>query len=72
MSWKPNREGRQGAQAVDMFLMDRRCCRGEGRRTATLIRHPEVRAKRASKDAGPSAEAVALRGPLRGHLRVTE
>ena len=32
-------------------------------------RHPEVRAKRASKDA---ARAVALRGPLRGHLRVTE
>jgi cytochrome c553 len=34
-------------------------------------RHPEARAQRASKDAGPGASAVALRGPLRGHLRVT-
>jgi ribosomal protein L11 methyltransferase len=35
-------------------------------------RHPEVRAKRASKDVGRGARAVALRGPLRGHLRVTD
>jgi hypothetical protein len=27
---------------------------------------------RASKDAGPGASAFALRGPLRGRLRVTE
>jgi hypothetical protein len=33
-------------------------------------RHPEVRAQRASKDERPGA--VALRGPLRGHLRVTD
>ena len=36
-----------------------------------LFRHPEVRAQRASKDDGPSASAVVLRGPLRGHLRMT-
>jgi hypothetical protein len=33
--------------------------------------HPEVRAKRASKGDGPNARAAALRGPLRGHLRMT-
>ncbi len=42
------------------------------RTTFGLSRHPEVRAKRASKDVGRGAWAVALRGPLRGHLRVTE
>ena len=34
-----------------------------------LIRHPEVRAKRASKDARPGP--VVLRGSLRGYLRMT-
>jgi hypothetical protein len=41
-------------------------------RTSELVRHPEVAAKRPSKDVGPSAEVVALRGSLRSHLRVTE
>jgi cytochrome c553 len=45
-----------------------------------MIRHPEVRAKRASKDDGPGARRFEgwrqgpgriLRGPLRGHLRMT-
>jgi DNA-binding transcriptional LysR family regulator len=36
-------------------------------------RHPEVRARRASLEGcGPSASAVALRGSLRSHLRVTD
>jgi ribosomal protein L11 methyltransferase len=48
-------------------------CKQRKRRRASVHRHPEVRAKRASKDAGPSARAVALRGSaLRAeHLRVT-
>jgi hypothetical protein len=41
-------------------------------RMSKLVRHPEVAAERPSKDAGPGAEAVALRGSLRSHLRVTE
>ena len=36
------------------------------------IRHPEVRAKRASKGDGPNASGRILRGPLRGRLRMTE
>jgi hypothetical protein len=38
-----------------------------------VTRHPEVPAeRRASKDAAPKSRAVALRGSLRSHLRVTE
>jgi hypothetical protein len=38
-----------------------------------LVRHPEVRAKRASKDAGLGASAIALRGSALcdEHFRVT-
>ncbi len=36
-----------------------------------LFRHPEVTAKRPSKDDGPSASAGILRGSLRSHLRMT-
>src|SRR4029077_16404698 len=43
-----------------------------GRNSHTSNRHPEVAAKRPSKDAGRGAGAVALRGSLRSHLRVTE
>jgi hypothetical protein len=39
-------------------------------RALTHSRHPEARAKRASKGDGP-ARADILRGPLRGHLRMT-
>jgi hypothetical protein len=39
---------------------------------AHVIRHPEVAAKRPSKDAAEDSRAVALRGSLRSHLRVTE
>jgi tripartite-type tricarboxylate transporter receptor subunit TctC len=35
------------------------------------FRHPEVAAKRPSKDAAPRVRAAALRGSLRSHLRVT-
>ena len=40
----------------------------------SIHRHPEARANRASKDAGPSARAVALRASAQraAHLRVTE
>jgi hypothetical protein len=34
-------------------------------------RHPEVAAKRPSKDDGYRQRAVTLRGSLRSHLRVT-
>ena len=40
--------------------------------TMFVDRHPEVRAKRASKDAAREPGAVALRGPLRDQLRMTE
>ena len=48
-------------------------CKSQKRRPLAVHRHPEVRAQRASKDAGPGARAVALRGSaLRAeHLRVT-
>src|SRR5580692_5708107 len=42
------------------------------RASLSVHRHPEEAAKRPAKDAGPSAEAVALRGSLRSRLRVTE
>jgi hypothetical protein len=40
-------------------------------RSSPPFRHPEVRAERASKDAAEAPRGVALRGPLRGHLRMT-
>jgi len=36
-----------------------------------VIRHPEVAAKRPSKDAAEVFGAVVLRGSLRSHLRIT-
>jgi hypothetical protein len=42
----------------------------DGENRSTVVRHPEVRA-RASLE-GCTARAVALRGPLGGHLRVTD
>ncbi len=40
----------------------------------TKFRHPEALGaqRRASDDDGPGASAGILRGPLRGHLRMTE
>jgi hypothetical protein len=38
----------------------------------TMIRHPEVRAKRASKGDGPNASAASFEARLSGeHLRMT-
>jgi hypothetical protein len=42
-------------------------------RCKSLFRHPEVRAQRASKDAGPGASAASFEAPAsRGHLRMTD
>jgi hypothetical protein len=38
----------------------------------TCFRHPEVAAKRPSKDDGPNASAGILRGSLCSHLRMTD
>jgi hypothetical protein len=59
-------EQRQRAEVptTTLFVTPRRCFTPHSR-------HPEVRAQRASKDDGPGASAVVLRGPLRGHLRMT-
>ena len=63
--------GHHGTTRGCLLAFDR-ICKAIGKRQAIVHRHPEVRAQRASKDVGPSAGAVALRGSaLRAeHLRV--
>jgi ribosomal protein L11 methyltransferase len=65
--------GHHGTTRGCLLALDRIC--KELRNTRIPVgRHPEVRAQRASKDAGPSARAVALRGSAQSaeHLRMTE
>ena len=64
--------GHHGTTRGCLLALDAICKTANKRKP--VFRHPEARAKRASKGAGPSAAAVALRGsPLRDeHLRVTE
>jgi len=64
--------GHHGTTRGCLLALDR-ICKVRSQRHSPVHRHPEVRAKRASKDAGRGARATALRGSaLRAeHLRVT-
>jgi ribosomal protein L11 methyltransferase len=64
--------GHHGTTRGCLLAFDRICKVLQNGR-APVHRHPEVRAQRASKDAGPNARAVALRGSAfhAEHLRVT-
>jgi ribosomal protein L11 methyltransferase len=62
--------GHHGTTRGCLLALDR-LCRSLNKRRADVYSHPEVAAKRPSKDGGRGAGAVALRGSLRSHLRVT-
>src|SRR5580704_14143409 len=72
--------GSEAAGALEVMARNPSFCGQAGSRPSRALgprarefhsRHPEVRAKRASKGAGPRLFSSILRGPLRDHLRMT-